>query len=185
MRKYVALCLFLVLTVTFPLGCKREDPQIDPEPPADEPFEEQPTIVEKEILLFFPDRDDNFLLPEFRKITVKEDIQLQELAELALLELIKGTSNDAMRSIIERDTEILSFKLHGTTATVDLSEDFINNNYNNNRKLFQVFSLVNTLTELDIEDVFLLIEGKPVTDYYTALDYSLPFERNDELIPSK
>lgn len=185
MRRYIALCLFLVITVTLPMGCKKEDPQIDPEPPADESIEEQPTFVEKEILLFYPDKDNNFLLHEFRKVTIREDAELQEIAELALTELIKGSSNEMMRSIIERNTKVLSFRLHGTTATVDLSEDFIKNDYNNRERLFQVFSLVNTLAELGLEDVFLLVEGTPVTDYYTALDYNLPFIRNDELIPSK
>lgn len=185
MKKYIALCLFLVLIVAFPTGCKKNSPPPALEQPPGEQIENQPVLIEKEILLLYPDRDNNFLLPEFRKIKVEDDLELESMAELVLEELIKGPSNEMLKSMINRNTEVLSFRIHGTTATVDLSKEFVQDGYNNRDKLFQVFSLVNTLSELGLEEVFLLIEGKPITDHYTLLDYELPFERNDELIPSK
>jgi spore germination protein GerM len=185
MKKYIALFLLIILIVALPVGCKKDESQPDPDPIQEQPKEQPPVLVEKEILLLYPDRDNNFLLPEFRKITAVEETELEEMVELVLEELIKGPSNEMLKSMIDRDTEVLSVKIHGTTATVDLSEVFIDKGHNGREKLFQVFSVVNTLSELGLVEVFLLVEGSPITDHYTALDHGMPFIRNDELIPSK
>lgn len=185
MKKYVLLFLVLVIVLTLPAGCKKNEPQPDPKPQEEQPAEQPPAKVEKEVLLFYPDKDNNFLLPEFRKIMVEETATQQEMAEMVLMELIRGTSNNMLKSITSDDTKILSLKLHGSTATIDFSKEFLNDAYSRREKLLQVFSVVNTLSELDIEEVFILIEGEPVTDYYTSLEADMPFIRNDELIPSK
>ena len=185
MKKHIILFLVLALVLALPAGCKKDEPQPDPEPQQEQPAEKPPAEMEKEILLFYPDKDNNFLLPEFRKITVEETATQQEMAEMVLKELIKGTSNNMLKPVTSDDTEILSLKLHGGTATVDFSKEFLNDAYSRREKLLQVFSVVNTLSELDIEEVFILVEGEPVTDYYTSLEADMPFIRNDELIPSK
>ncbi len=185
MKKYILLFLVLVLILALPVGCKKDEPQPDPEPRQEQPEEEPPAEVEKEVLLFYPDKGNNFLLPEFRKITVDETAAPQEMAEMVIKELIKGTTNNMLKSVISDNTDILSLRLHGSTATIDFSKEFLNNSYSSREKLLQVFSVVNTLSELDIEEVFILIEGEPVTDHYTSLEADMPFIRNDELIPSK
>ncbi|HZX47235.1 MAG TPA: GerMN domain-containing protein [Clostridia bacterium] len=185
MKKYILLLLVLALALALPVGCKKDEPQPDPVPQQEQPAEKPPAKVEKEVLLFYPDKDNNFLLPEFRKIIVEETAAPQEMAEMVIKELVKGTSNNMLKSVISDDTEILSLKLHGSTATIDFSKDFLNGAYSGREKLLQVFSVVNTLSELGIEEVFILIEGEPVTDHYTSLEADMPFIRNDELIPSK
>jgi spore germination protein GerM len=185
MKKYIFLLLVLTLALALPVGCKKDEPQPDPGPQQEQPEEKPPAKVEKEVLLFYPDKDNNFLLPEFRKITVEETAAPQEMSEMVLKELIKGTTNNMLKSVTSGDTKILSLKFHGGTATVDFSKEFLNDAYSRREKLLQVFSVVNTLSELDIEEVFILVEGDPITDYYTSLEADMPFIRNDELIPSK
>ena len=185
MKKYILLFLVLVLILALPAGCKKDEPQPDPEPRQEQPEEEPPAEVEKEVLLFYPDKGNNFLLPEFRKIMVDETVAPQEMAEMVIKELIRGSTNNMLKSMISDDTEILSLRLHGSTATVDFSKEFLNSGYSGREKLLQVFSVVNTLSELGIEEVFILIESEPLTDHYRSLEADMPFIRNDELIPSK
>ena len=90
MKKYILLFLVLVLILALPVGCKKDEPQPDPEPRQEQPEEEPPAEVEKEVLLFYPDKANNFLLPEFRKITVDETAAPQEMAEMVIKELIKA-----------------------------------------------------------------------------------------------
>jgi spore germination protein GerM len=185
MKKYILLVLALALLFTLPAGCKKEEPTPDPEPMEEQPSEQSPINVEKEILLFFPDKGNNFLLPEFRKIIAADNATTDLIAEMVLEELLRGPSNDMLKPIADKDTKVLSLKLHNDTATVDFSEEFINSGLSSKEKLLQVYSVVNTLSELDIEEVFILIEGDPVTDHYTSLKTEMPFIRDDELIPSK
>lgn len=185
MKKHMLLTLALVLVFTLPVGCKKEEPVPDPGPAEEQPSEQPPANIEKEILLFFPDKGSNFLLPEFKKITVADNASSYLIAEMVLEELIKGPSNDMLKPVAGKDTNIWSLKLHGDTATVDFSEEFINDGLSSREKLLQVYAVVNTLSELDIEEVFILVEGEPVTEYYTSLKADMPFVRNDELIPSK
>jgi len=51
--------------------------------------------------------------------------------------------------------------------------------------LLQVYSTVNSISELDIKNVNILIENNLIQEYYTSLKEEMPFIRNDELIPSK
>lgn len=186
MKKIIALCILFTLILAIPTGCKKTEPRpADPDPLTESPLEQQPVLIEKGILLFFPDRDGNFLLHEFRKITVKSDIELEDMAKLVLKELIKGTDDEMRKPIIDQKTDILSLKIHGTVTTVDLSGEFIAEGYSDIEKLLQVYSVVNTLSELGLSDVFLLVEGEPITEVYTALGHELPFVRNDDLTPGK
>lgn len=185
MKKLIILAIAVVLIFTLFTGCtKKKEPVETPQEP-EKPQEQQTQYEEKEILLFYPDQNSRFLLHEFRKVTVDKDIELKELAQMVLEELIKGTDNSELKSIVPRDAKVLSLDLKGTTATVDLSEEFAIGKYSKKEKLLEVFSVVNTLTELGIEEVNILINGNPVTDYYTSLNLEMPFVRNDELIPSK
>lgn len=185
MKKYIILVLALALLLTLSAACKKEEPAPDPGPAEEQPSEQPPASVEKEILLFFPDKGSNFLLPEFRKIIVADNAATDLIAEMVLEELIKGPSNDMLKFVTGKNTNILSLKVHGGTATVDFSKEFVNSGLSSKEKLLQVYSVVNTLSELDIEEVFILIEGDPVTDFYASLEAEMPFVRDDELIPSK
>jgi spore germination protein GerM len=185
MKKHIALLLLITLIITLPVGCKKDEPQADPAPGQEQSDQPQPTLVEEEILLFYPDKNNNFLLPEFRKVIVKENAGPDEMVEIVLGELIKGTENEMLSSTIPAHTEVLSFGLDGSSITIDFSEGFIVDSYSSREKLLQVFSVVNTLSELGIEEMNLFVEGEPVSGHYTSLEAEMPFIRNDELIPSK
>ena len=184
MKKYIVFALLAALII-LPAGCKKEEPAADPDPEQQQPGEQQTVLVEEEILLFYPDKGGNFLLPEFRKIIIKENAGSNEMVEIVLSELIKGTENEMLDSITPAHAKVLSFGLDGSAITIDFSEDFIVDRYSDREKLLQVYSVVNTLSELGIEEVSIFVDGEPVSDHYTSLETEMPYVRNDELIPSK
>jgi hypothetical protein len=184
MKRHILILLVLVLIVTVPAGCKGEEPQPDPGPKTEQTAEKSAKNIEQEIVLLYPDEYKNVLWPEFRKITVKEDISLVEMAETVLEELIKGPEGEFAIPLIDADTEILSLVLQGNNATVDFSKEFIKDGYTDNEKTLQVFSVVNTLSELGIEEVTILVEGKRITDHYISLGSGMSFIRNDEVMPT-
>lgn len=185
MKKLLFILISLLLIIGLIAGCSKTAQQQDTPQTAEEQQEQQPQFVEKEIVLFYPDAGNNYLLHEFRKITVNQDIAGEDMVKLVLEELVKGTDNSELKPIIPRDAKILTVELDDPTVTVDFSKNFLAMDYSAKEKQMQVYSVVNTLSELDIEKVNILIEGKAIEEYYTSLKEEMPFIRDDELFPSK
>ncbi|MBA1335526.1 MAG: hypothetical protein HPY66_1151 [Firmicutes bacterium] len=185
MKRLLIIVLILALVFTLAVGCKKKEEPIQPPQEQENPQEQESAFEEREILLFYPDQNNNFLLPEFRKVTVQKDIETEDLARLVLEELISGTENSQLKCIVPRNAKLLSVDVYGESIELDFSEDFIVKSYTKREKLLQVFSVVNTLSELGLEEVVILVDGKPVSDIYTSIEYEMPYLRNDELMPSK
>jgi spore germination protein GerM len=184
MKKLVSIIMIVILILTIFVGCsKKEEPKDTPGQTEQPP--EQPQFEEEEIVLFFPDMGNNYLLPEFRTVVLEKDISDEDMARIIIEELINGTDNDQLRSIIPAGVRILDMMVVDDTAVLDLSEEFIASDYNKKERLLEVFAVVNTLSEMGIEEVNITIAGKPIEDYYTALGFDAPFVRNDDLMPSK
>jgi spore germination protein GerM len=184
MKKLLSITIIVLLMLTIFTGCSKKDLPGDlPDQP--DPQVEQPQFEEKEIVLFFPDMGNNYLLPEFRTVVLEKDISNEDMARIIIEELIKGTDNDQLKSIVPAGVRILDLLVADDTAVLDLSEEFIASDYNNKEKLLEIFAVVNTLSEIGIEEVNITIAGKPIDNYYTALEFEAPFVRNDDLMPSK
>ena len=185
MKKLFIILIVLALVSSLTIGCAKNKEQQNTAHEPEQPQQQEVQFVEKQIVLFFPDKGNNFLLHEFRKVTVNKDISGENLAKIVLEELVKGTDNTELKSIIPRSTKILSIKLENSVATIDFSEEFAADNYTNKEKLLQVFSVVNSISELGIQKISITVKGKPINEYYTFLKQQMPFSRNDDLIPSK
>ncbi len=185
MKKVLIFVISIALIASFAVGCSRNAEQPEPSQNNEEQQEQQPQFVEREIVLFYPDGGNNFLLHEFRKVTVKEDIAVEDMVRIVLGELVKGTDNSELKSIVPRETEILSVKLDDDEVTIEFSEEFLAMDYSNKEKKLQTYSVVNSLSELGIKKVNILVKGNPIEEYYTVLADEMPFSRNDELMPSK
>lgn len=151
-RKY--LIIFLILTFVL-AGCSRYYEPIgsDNQPPIS-PF---PIKIHEKISLYFPDETMTMLQKESRVVeTTKTD-----LFNIIIEELIKGSQNSTRRSIIPKDTEILSLEVVNRVAYISFSKDLINKNYTEIEEAFVLYSIVNTLTARnDINQVQILIEGE-------------------------
>ena len=124
-------------------------------------------IMGGSITLYFLDEDSPLLIRVTRAVEQKEVWD----ARVWLSELIKGPAADedarvwpAVRSGITSD-DILDIYLNNETLTLDLSANFKQNcaDLSAEREMLLVYSIVNTLTELDgVKRIQFLIEGERV-----------------------
>lgn len=187
MKKLFIVVLSITLALSLVAGCTKDKIQEEniPQNIEQQQGEQESLYEEKELVLFFPDKGNNFLLHEFRKVTVKKDASKEDLIKIALEELIRGTDNNELKSIIPRETSILTVKAEDSNAIVELTEDFLVDTYTQKEKLLEVFSVVNSITELGIEKITILVKGTPISEYYPFLGQEVSLSRNDDLIPSK
>jgi len=79
MKKLLVIVICLILIAGFAVGCSKNTQQPDTPQDTTEQQEQPPQFEEKEIVLFYPDTGNNFLLHEFRKITVVENISEEDM----------------------------------------------------------------------------------------------------------
>ena len=121
-------------------------------------------IGEINIKLYFADADDRYLLVELRKIAPTDTT----LTARAVIEaLLAGPEEEEHYPTIPEGTELLGLTVSDGIAAVNLSSAFCENRPDTEAgEWMTVYSLVNSLTQLeDIRCVRLLCEGE-VIDYY-------------------
>ncbi len=134
----------------------------------------------KTAILYFGSENADVLMPEEREILVKSgDTEEKVLFE----ELQKGPSGSGLPSPIPEGTRLLSVSTEGDTCTIDLSREFIDNHPGGSAgELMTIYSIVNTMTQLDnIEKVQFLIEGEK-RDIFIHSEFDAAFERDESLI---
>lgn len=101
----------------------------------------------------------------------------------AVQELLKGPSKSYHFPVIPAGTKLLGVETYENTATIDLSQEFLENSLDT-RILdeYVIYSIVNTLTEIpEIEGIIFYIEGVRIK-VYGNIDLSVPAIRNAEYI---
>lgn len=144
--------------------------------PGEEITEEQErqTIVS----LYYTNTETNTLMPEAKVIDAKE---LLENPYVALVNyLIKPAKGEKLKSSIPENTSVISGSLEGDVVTINLSSEFIEGNKENADAIkLSIYSIVNTLTELnEVNSVKFLINGeenKAVEG--TDIKFDKPFTR--------
>ena len=135
---------------------------------------------EQEITLYYPDTDYTALYAEKRQLTV---ISSRQLSEYVIDELLKGTKNTDRTHSLPEGSSLLSVRTEAGLCTVDFSKEFyVNRPLKADAERLMLFSVINTLTELeDITHVQFTVEGEKITTY-TYIDISRPFTRAEEFI---
>mgnify|MGYP003896448919 CR=1 FL=1 len=139
-----------------------------------------------DIALYFLSDDGKSLVPEVR--TIKKDSE--RLEELVVSELIKGPVQRGHVAVIPPNIKVLSVTSSNNIAFVDLSKEFLSiDKTDSNKFTLMIYSIVNSLTELDgIDKVQFLIEGQKVpilsSDADNKNDQSGPIARENALIQS-
>lgn len=118
--------------------------------------QERQTIVS----LYFLNAETNTLVPEARKIDAKK--LLGNPYKLMVELLIEKPKNEKLASAIPEGTKVNNAVLKGDTVELDLSKEFIENQEENIEKAsLSIYSIVNTLTELnEVNSVKILIDGE-------------------------
>ncbi|RCX16917.1 sporulation and spore germination protein [Anaerobacterium chartisolvens] len=134
----------------------------------------------KTATLYFGSENADALVPEEREILVKGG----ETEEKVLFEeLQKGPSGRGLPSPIPEGTRLLSASTEGDTCTIDLSREFIDNHPGGSAgELMTIYSIVNTMTQLDnVKKVRFLIEGEK-RDIFIHSELDAAFERDESMI---
>ncbi len=136
-------------------------------------------VVQREVVLYFPTtpvNEDTLLVPETRMATTEEGIPIEEVV---LTELLKGTTVDGLKSVIPSGVTVRSIKRENSICFIDLSEKFLKGNISEREQKLRVYSLVNSLTELNnVDKVQILINAKK-TKGFDNIDISKPLKQNE------
>ena len=129
-----------------------------------------------EATLYFADRQTKQLVPEKRNIKVSDQLPL---AHYVINELIKGAQEEGHGNVLSADTPLISVNITDSICFVNFEKSFISKNSGSeNKELLAVYSVVNSLTELNnIARVQFLIDGKKM-DMFGKIPFDGLFERN-------
>lgn len=130
--------------------------------------------------LYFADRTGTRLASEQRSIEVKQSLSLEyQIVE----QLIAGPEKNMLEKTIPASTQIKDIKTEDGICYVNLSKEFINKKLANVTKQTTVYSIVDSLTELDsVNKVQFLIEGEKINSKKDGIDFSKLFSRNEAMI---
>jgi len=133
------------------------------------------------VTLYFGDDQAEYVVGEQREISIKEGHD--SLYKNVFLELMKGPEAEGLQNTIPNGTELLSINVDKGLCTVDLSSEFVDNSPGGTAsETMTLWSVVNTLTELEgIDKVQFLIEGEK-REVYTHAVFDKPFTRDESLI---
>lgn len=132
------------------------------------------------VKLYFANKNSDLLIPEGRTVTVNS----KESLEYALVnELIKGPNLGYVYPTVPEGTKALSVETKEGTCFVNLSQEFkTKHNGGSAGEIMTIYSIVNTLTELDTVDrVQFLIEGQKMEVFIHCI-FNEPFLRDETLI---
>ncbi len=131
------------------------------------------------VRLYFADKEAGKLVAEARKVTLsaKESVEMRILKEL-----IKGPEKKILVKTIPEETKILSVETKEGVCFVNLSQEFISRHIGgSNSEMLTVYSIVNSLTQLEnVDKVQFLIEGQK-TEVYIQMIFNEPFTQNDSI----
>jgi len=141
------------------------------------------SVGRREVLLYFSDREGEYLVGEKRQILKKK--ALSEEAKETVVELIKGPEGKLLCTLPPR-TKLLSLQINDAgLAKVNfnkaLSQDHPGGS---SAEMMTVYSIVNSLSLNfpQIKRVQILIDGKPIETITGHLSLSLPLSPKPDLI---
>lgn len=155
----IIIILLIIISILIYMKLKNNEENIETEiTPLEEITEEQErqTIIS----LYYTNTENNTLIPEARSVDVKE---LLENPYKILVELLmEQPKNDKLVSSIPEGTKVNNAILKNNIVELDLSKEFIENqNEDIEKAKLSIYSIVNTLTELnEVNYVKILIEGE-------------------------
>ena len=132
------------------------------------------------VRLYFADTQNRFLIEEQRTAPIGDDASLPDYI---LRSLIDGPQSEGLRSTIPKGTMLLNVSVVDRVCLVNFSAEFLQNRPRDAlAERMTVFSVVNSLTQLDeVDSVEILAEGSSIGRYY-KLDLSRELVRDESVI---
>lgn len=132
-----------------------------------------------ELTLYFAAENGKHLRKAVRSVEYNSNISLEKVV---LENLIGGPIGDDLYPTINSNTKIISVTVKDKICYVNLSEDFLNQQYTILPEL-TIYSLVNSLIELNgVNKVQIAIDGETNAVFRDAISLSSPFERNLDVL---
>ena len=150
-------------------------------------FEKRGVFVQKkEVVLYFSDREGEYLIGEKRNILKKDDAKGE--AKEMIVELIKGPGGKLLRTLPPR-TKLLNLQINDAgLAKVDFNQALSKDHPGgSSAEMMTVYSIVNSLSRNfpQIKRVQILIDGKPIETITGHLSLSLPVAPKPDLIKGR
>lgn len=136
----------------------------------------------REVVLYFSDANERFLVPERRFIT-KEDSTTAQAREIVKA-LLDGSKTGLVNTFPEK-VEVLNVKIDGKTAYVSFSKNLTKQHPGGSAaEMASLYSLTNTLAENipEVKSVKILVAGKEIPSIKGHIDTRRPFSPNRELV---
>lgn len=134
----------------------------------------------REVTLYFADPAKRKLVREKRTIKITDQ---QPIEQYLINELIKGTKNKEMKSLLSNKTVLVSVDVHENICYLNFKSEFLTDNAGNEaHEKLVIYSIVNSLTELQtISRVQFYMDGKRVERFGSVRikDY---MERDTQII---
>ena len=143
-----------------------------------------PSAAKRELTcrLYFADEQNRYLISSVRKVVPSEG---DSLGDYILHQLLDGpgSGEEGLGPTIPKGTRLLGFTVENGLARVNLSEEFVTNQPKTELgERMTIYSLVNSLTELDtIDRVQILVEGQTL-EYYRYMLLAEPLVRWEAVI---
>lgn len=137
-------------------------------------------VQDTSVTLYFADAEGRFLLPEQRSTEPLDEVQIPQYI---LEQLIAGTTRRGYGNLIPEGTKLLSVKTENGLCTVDFSPEFLTNSpQTHSLERLTIYSIVNSLTELEtVDSVQILADGETV-EYYFRMSLAEPFVRDETML---
>ena len=174
MKKYLIFSIIIIAILAGGIFILFRSNFIQVEVEDDQTEEKNEIIPEEEISdeqlrttsvnLFFVDKDDKLSI-EMREVDVKEIVN--DPYKLLISMLIEGPENSEYKSLMPKDTQVLSTEKVGDILEINFNKSFVDNCEKDAKKQeLLVKSILMTVGELrEIEGIKILIEKKSVDSF--------------------
>ncbi len=134
----------------------------------------------KEVALYFADNDKKHLVREVRTIKITDQ---QPIEQYLINELIKGTTNKELESLLSDKTVLVSADVEDNVCYLNFKASFLNDNRGTDKhEQLVIYSIVNSLMELNtINSVQFYMDGKRV-EKFGSVDIKDYIGRNEAII---
>lgn len=175
MKKWIVIILVVLVVIICAILLFNTNVEVEYVPEAEL---EEVDLRKTMVTLFFENSENKELQKETRLIDSKE-LLLDPYSELLNM-LIEGPESDSLQKVIPEGTKVLNVELIGNCLNINFSAEFVENaSQDENDKKNCVYSIVNTMTELnEVNSVKILINGEETKGFEDiGLDFSVEFEK--------
>ena len=132
------------------------------------------------VVLYFTDARQRGLIREDRSIEIKQS----QTTEYQIVEqIIQGPLDSSLIPTVAADIKIRDIKTEEGICYVNLSADVTSKHTTPSAESLAVYSIVNSLTELDyVKKVQFLVEGEKVNEYKAGVDIRKTISRDESYI---